>query len=338
MAQMDYSRRGAEGPSSSRHGLKVEAAVKRDTTDTENLVVLPMNSAAAAPVAVLDRDSQVTSSVQEVDTDELVRQTLPLVGHIVRDMATRVPGHVAREDLMSAGMMALAQAAAAYDPARGVKFSSYAATRIRGAIVDELRSLDWASRSVRRRARQVDEARNTLAVTLGRVATDAEVAAALGMGTSELAAHQDDLSRASVMSLDGFEDGTAEDLLPSAGPTPLDVLEDRERLAYLHDAVDQLPERLRTVVRGYFFAERPMAAIAAELGVTDSRISQLRAEAVQLLRGALTANLDTQLHAEPAKPQGCAARRKEAYYASVASHRSFASRLTQTASAVVATA
>ena len=297
-----------------------------------------MNSPdTAAPAAVLDRDSQVADSGQ-VDTDELVRQTLPLVGHIVRDMATRVPGHVAREDLMSAGMMALAQAAAAYDPVRGVKFSSYAATRIRGAIVDELRSLDWASRSVRRRARQVDEARNTLAVTLGRVATDAEVAAALGIGTSELAAHQEDLSRASVMSLDGFEDGAADDLLPAAGPTPLDVLEDRERLAYLHDAVDQLPERLRIVVRGYFFAERPMAEIAAELGVTDSRISQLRPEAVQLLRGALPANLDTELHQSPANPKGCANRRKESYYASVAAHRSFASRLTQPSNDVVATA
>jgi RNA polymerase sigma factor for flagellar operon FliA len=285
--------------------------------------VLTANSpaAAAAPAAV--------------DTDLLVRQTLPLVGHIVRDMASRVPGHVAREDLMSAGLMALAQAAQAYDPTRGVKFSSYAATRIRGAIVDELRSLDWASRSVRRRARQVDEARNTLAVTLGRVATDAEVAGAIGIGTSELAAHQDDLSRASVMSLDGFESGTADDLLPAGGPTPLDVLEDRERLAYLHDAVEQLPERLRTVVRGYFFAERPMAEIAAELGVTDSRISQLRAEAVALLRGALTASLDTELREAPGKPAGCATRRKEAYYANVAAHRSFASRLTQPVPEVV---
>ncbi|MGA9747329.1 MAG: FliA/WhiG family RNA polymerase sigma factor [Nocardioides sp.] len=277
--------------------------------------MLPVNSPAAAAPAV--------------DTDELVRQTLPLVGHIVRDMASRVPGHVAREDLMSAGMMALAQSAQAFDPARGVKFSSYAATRIRGAIVDELRSLDWASRSVRRRARQVDEARNTLAVTLGRVATDAEVAGAMGIGTSELAAHRDDLSRASVMSLDGFEDGSADDLLPAGGPTPLEVLEDRERIAYLHDAVEQLPERLQLVVRAYFFAERPMAEIAAELGVTDSRISQLRAEAVSLLRGAMTASLDTELHQEARNPDGCATRRKESYYASVAAHRSFSSRLTQ---------
>jgi RNA polymerase sigma factor FliA len=316
IAQTDYSRSGPKEVSSCLVVLNTRPEVKRDTPDTDELVVLPADSAAAAAAA-------------PVDIDELVRQTLPLVGHIVRDMATRVPGHVAREDLMSAGMMALAQAAQGFDPERGVKFSSYAATRIRGAIVDELRSLDWASRSVRRRARQVDEARNTLAVTLGRVATDAEVAQALGMGVAELAAHQDDLSRASVMSLDGFEAGTAEDLLPAGGPTPLDVLEDRERVAYLHDAIDQLPERLQLVVRAYFFAERPMTEIAAELGVTDSRISQLRAEAVALLRGAMTASLDTELRDEKAASKGCATRRKEAYYANVAAHRSFASRLTQ---------
>lgn len=329
MVRRDYATAGTAEPFGCRAVLNAKAGIKRDTPGAENLVVLPTKSpAAAAEAGAPDRDPQVVPPTGELDLDELVRQTLPLVGHIVRDMATRVPGHVTREDLMSAGLMALAQAAAAFDPARGVKFTSYAATRIRGAIVDELRSLDWASRSVRRRARQVDEARNTLAVTLGRVATEAEVAAALGMGTSELAAHQDDLSRASVMSIDGFEAGSADDLLPAAGPTPLDILEDRERVAYLRDAIDQLPERLRIVVRGYFFAERPMAEIAEELGVTESRISQLRAEAVALLRGALTANLDTELREAPARPRGCATRRKEAYYASVASHRSFASRLT----------
>ena len=123
--------------------------------------------------------------------DELVQQALPLVGHIVREMLSRVPAHVSRDDLMSAGLLALVQAAKAFDPERGVSFSGYAATRIRGGIVDELRSLDWASRSVRRRARQVEEARNTLAVSLGRVATDAEVAGALGLGVNELASHQE---------------------------------------------------------------------------------------------------------------------------------------------------
>ena len=261
------------------------------------------------------------------DRDELARQAIPLVGHIVRDMLTRVPSHVSREDLMSAGMLALAQASRAFDPERGVSFSGYAATRIRGAIVDELRSLDWASRAVRRREREVEQARNTLAVHLGRVASDAEVAGALGIGIDELHAHQDDLHRASVMSLDGYDDASIGEALPSAGPTPADVLEQRERIAYLQDAVAELPDRLRAVVEGYFFAERPMAEIAAELGVTDSRISQLRAEAVALLRGAMSKALDTD-PSEPAETaKGCAARRKEAYYASVAAHRSFTARL-----------
>jgi RNA polymerase sigma factor FliA len=269
-----------------------------------------------------------TDARPAASVEDLVRRTLPLVGHIARDMASRVPGHVHREDLMSAGMLGLAQAAAAYDSERGVSFSAYAATRIRGAIVDELRSLDWASRSVRRRARQVDEARNSLAVTLGRVPNDAEIASALGIGVAELAAHEEDLTRASVMSLDGYDDTTLGEVLPSGGPTPAEVLEQRERVSYLQDAVEELPERLRVVVQGYFFDDLPMADIAERLGVTESRVSQLRAEAVALMRGALHASLDPELATRPERPTGCAARRKEAYYASVASHRSYSSRLT----------
>jgi RNA polymerase sigma factor for flagellar operon FliA len=245
-------------------------------------------------------------------------------------MIARVPGHVQREDLMSAGLLGLVQAAKAFDASRGVSFAGYAATRIRGAIVDELRSLDWASRSVRRRARQVDEARNTLAVSLGRVPSNAEVASALGMGLDELAAHEEDLSRASVMSLDGFDDTTLGEVLPTGGPTPADVLEQREKIAYLQDAVVELPDRLRLVVQGYFYDDLPMADLAERLGVTESRISQLRAEAVGLLRGALVASLDPQLAEKPARPDGCVARRKEAYYASVAAHRSYGARLTAT--------
>lgn len=272
---------------------------------------------------------QNATTSPEATIDELVRQTLPLVGHIVRDMLSRVPAHVSRDDLMSAGMMALVQAAQAFDPERGVSFSGYAATRIRGGIVDELRSLDWASRSVRRRARQVEEARNTLAVSLGRVATDAEVAQTLGLGIAELASHQEDMSRASVMSLQGFEEGVVEEIAPANTITPVDVLEKREQVNYLHDAVEQLPERLRVVVEGYFFGDKPMAEIAAQLGVTESRVSQLRAEAVALLKGALTSALEPDLAPAHDRPEGCAARRKEAYYASVAAHRSFGSRLVQ---------
>ncbi len=285
-------------------------------------------AAAASP---LSGDPSVSRSAEGVaerpSEDELVRSALPLVGHLVRSLLGRVPAHVSRDELVSAGMLALAQAARSFDPARGVSFTGYASTRIRGALLDELRSLDWASRSVRRRAREVDDARGELAVVLGRPASDAEVASSLGIAVSELAAHHDDVSRAAVLSLEGYQEASRGDVLPSGGPTPEDVLEKRERIAYLHDAVEQLPERLRAVVEGYFFAERPMAEIAAELGVTDSRISQLRAEAVTLLRGALTSALEPQAAERREPPSGCAARRKEAYYASVAAHRSYTARL-----------
>jgi RNA polymerase sigma factor for flagellar operon FliA len=263
-------------------------------------------------------------------SDDLVTATLPLVGHVVRQTLSRVPRHVTRDELMSAGMLALVQAASSFDPERGVSFGAYAATRIRGAIIDELRGLDWASRSVRRREREVEESRNTLATALGRVPTDQELAQALGVSVDELGRHREDISRAAVLSLNGFAEADADDLLPAVGLTPERVLEQRERIAYLRDGVANLPERLRVVVEGYYFADRPMAELAEELGVTESRVSQLRAEAVALLKGALVAALDSDPERDIESPKGCAARRKEAYYASVAAHRSFTARLAAT--------
>jgi len=290
-----------------------------------------MAGASVAPVTSITRSTPSTGTsagLSTVSVDDLVQLNLPLVGHVVRETMSRVPGHVSRDDLTSAGMMALVQAATSFDPDRGASFATYASTRIRGAIVDELRGLDWASRSVRRRARQVEDARGRISAALGRPAEDTEVAAALGIAMSELVSHRDDVARAAVVSLQGFDDGGVDDLLPAQTTTPADVLEQRERISYLHDAVDHLPERLRAVVEGYFFQDRPMADIAAELGVSESRISQLRAEAIVLMRGAMNAALDPDLNEEHARPEGCAARRKESYYASVAGHRSFSSRLT----------
>jgi RNA polymerase sigma factor for flagellar operon FliA len=272
--------------------------------------------------------STATRTSCDDDYEALVRQGVPLVSHIVREALLRVPAHVSRDDLMSAGYAALAQAAKAYDDGRGVGFLSYAAIRIRGAVIDELRGMDWASRSVRRRARRIDEVRENLAVKLARPPSDAEIASELGMSLDQLAAHKDDVSRAEVMSLQSFDDDTADQLLPAAPLTPEAVIERRERLAYLHDAVATLPDRLRTVVEGYFFAERPMADLAAELGVSESRVSQLRAEAVALLKDAINSVLDPDLVAPAARPNGSAARRREAYFAEVAAYRSYASRLT----------
>jgi RNA polymerase sigma factor FliA len=263
-----------------------------------------------------------------VDIDDLVTSHMQLVSHIVRESMGRLPGHVNRDDLTSAGLTALVQAARSYDETRGVPFTRYAATRIRGAIIDELRGIDWASRSVRRRARELDETRSRLAGRLGRTPSDAEVAEAAGVTVEEVAANADDVSRASVMSLQGFGDTPIDDVLPTRSPSPEEKVEQNERIGYLVDSVALLPERLRVVVEGYFFAERPMAEIAAELGVSESRVSQMRAEALVLLKDAMNSALDPELVTPHTRPDGCAARRRDAYFAAVASRRTAAARIT----------
>ena len=263
--------------------------------------------------------SVATAPTAAPSVDELVRSHLPLVGHLVREMLSRLPSHVSREDLVSAGMAALAMAAQNYDPERGIPFGGFATTRIRGALLDELRGLDWASRSVRSRARRLEAAQQQLTGTLGRTPSQAELAEALGVAVDEIKSVDEDVQRAVVLSLQGFAAGTAEDLLVH-----------REKVGYLHNAVAALPDRLRRVVEAYFFEELPMADIAAEFNVTESRVSQLRAEALVLLRDGLNAHLEPDLVATPDRPGGCVARRREAYYAEINAQGTLHSRLAYT--------
>ena len=251
--------------------------------------------------------------------DDLITSHIPVVTHIVRETMGRVPSHVSRDDLTSAGLAALVQASKSFDAERGVPFARYAATRVRGAILDELRGIDWASRSVRRRARDLDATRAQLSSILGRTPTHQEVADAVGMTLAEIAQNDEDIARAQVLSLQGAQDASLDDVLPASGPTPEQLVEHRERLTYLVEAVAELPDRLRIVVSDYFLQERPMAEIAAELGVTESRVSQMRAEALVLLRDALNHALDPSQVTPHARPQGSAARRRDAYFAAVAS-------------------
>lgn len=253
-----------------------------------------------------------------------VTDNIALVGHIVRETLSRVPSYVNRDDLTSAGLIALVQAAQGYDAERGVPFTRYAALRIRGAILDELRGIDWASRSVRRRARDVEATRTRLATALGRVPSNPEIAAALGLSEEEVTANEKDISRARVLSLESAREASLDDVLPANQPGPEAVLEHRERLAYLEEAIAELPERQRIVVQEYFLAERPMAEIAQRLGVSESRISQIRAEALVLLREVLNRELDPDLATASTRPGGCADRRRQAYYDAVAARHAAA--------------
>jgi RNA polymerase sigma factor for flagellar operon FliA len=262
--------------------------------------------------------------------EDVVRAHMPLVGHLVREMLARVPAHVNRDDLLSAGYAALVAAARGFDDERGVPFARFAAARVRGALLDELRGLDWASRSVRQRARRTDGARQELTAELGRMPLITEVAERLGCSVEDVEAADDDVQRAVVFSLQGFATAGADDMVtePSAGPE--EILIRRERLGYLRHAVDVLPERLRAVITGYFFDERPMAQIAVELGVTESRVSQLRAEALTLLKDGLNTHLDPALAAEGPAKEGCVARRRSAYFDEIATRGTMRDRLAVT--------
>jgi RNA polymerase sigma factor for flagellar operon FliA len=251
--------------------------------------------------------------------DRLVRDHLPLVQYVVSEIAHRVPSHVSRNDLVSAGMLGLAQAARSFDESRGIAFDRFASTRIRGALLDELRGRDWASRSVRARARGLQAAHEELTNRLGRAPQPEEVAKELDVPLEVVHKLVDDVHRATVLNYDSLVlEGDAESFLATDDAGPEDAILDRERKAYLVDAVEALPERLRHVVIGYFFEERSMQEIADELGVSESRVSQLRAEALSLLKDGINSQLDPSALTPEARPNGRVARRKAAYYDAVA--------------------
>lgn len=228
---------------------------------------------------------------------DLVETHLPLVGHLVRETMQRIPAHVHVDDLTSAGTTALVLAATNFDATRGVPFGAYARVCIRGALVDELRSMDWASRRVRRSARALQSVEDELTGALGRTPTIDELASATGLSRAEVADVRRDADRAVVLSLDAL-DGIGVGARAS-GDDPESIILTREKLGYLHDALTELPERLRSVVIAYFFEQRPQQEIAESLGVTPSRVSQLQAEALRMLHAALRSHVKPQ--AAPAR-------------------------------------
>ena len=212
----------------------------------------------------------------------------------------------------------LVEAAQRYDEARGVPFDRFAAQRIRGAIIDAVRAADWAPRSVRTLARRLDSVEQRLASELGRVPEVTEVAEALGMSKPELYRLQDRLFRSVVLAFDHLvsddsdEEMTLVDILedPSA-VEPLAELENREMQSYLRDAIGLLPERQRMVVVGYFLEDKTSTELAALLGVTESRVSQMRTEALEALRRGIEAQYDD--HEDPDARGGRLAKRRATF-------------------------
>jgi RNA polymerase sigma factor FliA len=242
------------------------------------------------PVRAPAPDRPRTQRSQQ-DVDALVTEHLPLAAFAVNAVASRIslPGHVSRDDLLSCAHVALVEVARRFDPSAGASFATYALARLQGAVLDELRSGDWASRSVRAAARRTDAAADALAISLGRPPTQVELAASLGVARGDLDTLQMDVHRAIMVSIDADNGGEGTSLdLPDTGDSPERALLRNERARTLHDAIRALPDRLDEVVERNFFGDESLTDIARDLGVTLSRVSQMRARALTLLHAAMS--------------------------------------------------
>jgi RNA polymerase sigma factor for flagellar operon FliA len=250
--------------------------------------------------------------VNVIERNALVIENLPLVGYLVSEVWARAT-HLSRDDLASAGAVALITSADSYNPALGIPFGAFARKRIVGAFADEMRSIDWASRGARRRIKETMAVKDTLTAALGRTPSVDEIASALGVERQEAEAGLADAARV-VAPLDD----TVADLLIADTALPEESLLESERLGYLKAAVESLPEKMRTIVTQIYFEDRAVKDIAHELGITHSAVSQQRAEAVRLLRDGLETHYSDS-DSEPTPISRISAAARSAYLGRMAS-------------------
>jgi RNA polymerase sigma factor for flagellar operon FliA len=231
-----------------------------------------------------------TESVPE--RDRLLLEHLPMVRYLARRIHERLPQHVELDDLVSAGVVGLIDAFSKFDHTKHVQFKSYAQFRIRGAILDSLRTLDWSPRELRRKGRAVEEAIRSVTHKLGRVPAEPEIAREMDMGLSEFQQLLGELKGLEIGSLhlERTEDSGDEELSYIPGSPDEDPLfrclqgEMKQRLT---DAIEELPEKERMVLTLYYYEELTMKEIGLTLGVVESRVSQIHSAAVLRLRAAL---------------------------------------------------
>jgi len=225
------------------------------------------------------------------DKNDLLKRFAPLVRHVVERVAATLPRNVDHEDLYSAGVLGLLDAHAKFDTRKGVKFETYAVWRIKGAVLDQLRALDWASRSMRRKARNLDGVTRKLDQKLGRAASEEEVARELKMTRDDFYRLLDHVRGAVLVSLDeartndGEDQGTLADHL--ADPNSIDLesrLEDDQTKRMLLRTIDLLPEQERLVVALYYYEHLTLKEIGRTLGISESRVSQVHTRAMSRMK------------------------------------------------------
>ncbi|WP_394769207.1 sigma-70 family RNA polymerase sigma factor [Lacisediminihabitans sp.] len=219
--------------------------------------------------------------MNRTERNQLVVDNLPLVGYLVSEVWARAT-HLSRDDLASAGAVALITSADSFNPELGIPFGAFARRRIVGAFADEMRSSDWATRGARRRIKETTAVQETLTAALGRVPNIDEIATAMGVDRAEAEAGLADASR----TVSALDDTTAEYLVADTA-LPEESLLSAERLGFLSAAVVALPEKMRYIVNGIYFEDRSVKELADELGITHSAVSQQRAEAIRVLKDGL---------------------------------------------------
>ncbi len=237
------------------------------------------------------------SSGDERARERLVVAYSPLVKYVSGRMASGLPAHVDEADLISYGLVGLIGAISRFEPAREIKFETYAITRIKGAIIDELRSLDWVPRSVRARARSIERASAKLEHKLQRAPTDEEMARALDLSLQEFQDALLQISNSTIAALDelwtvsdasGDQVSLLDTLQDPDAPDPAAAMDQTDLKDRMADAIARLPEREKLVIALYYYENLTLREIGEVLGVTESRISQLHTKAVLRLRGRLS--------------------------------------------------
>ena len=228
------------------------------------------------------------------EREALIVETLPLIKHIAHKVAMRLPSTVELRDLVNAGVLGLLDAIEKFEPERGVKFKTYAEVRIRGAMLDSLRDLDWAPRSLRKRSKDLEKVYSDLGQKLGRPATDEEVCDALGENLDDFHALVDQLhglnvgSFESAVESDDKVDGQINYYPDDGSNDPYLRFETNELTTLLAEAIDSLPERERMVLSLYYYEEFTMKEIGMLMGVNESRVSQIHTKATLRLKGKLS--------------------------------------------------
>ena len=227
--------------------------------------------------------------------DAFIKQYAPLVKYVAGRVAVGMPSNVEFDDLVGYGVFGLLDAIDKFDPEKNVKFKTYAVTRIRGAIFDELRSIDWVPRSVRQKTREVEEAIGNLEARLGRTATDQEIAGALGMGEDEYVKTMMKISGTSILSIhevwysgDENDKVSIGDSIESPSSLNPEVIAERDEIRrVIVEAINELPDNEKKILVLYYFEDLTLKEIGQVLGVTESRVSQLHTKAILRLRSRL---------------------------------------------------